>query len=685
MLAKLAFRNVRRSGRDFAVYFVTLVLGVCVFYAFNSLSSQSVLFDLQMAASDKAWYLVDRMMGLFSVAVALVLGFLVVYANSYLMKRRKKEFGTYLLLGMRPGQVSAIVLMETLIVGLFALVVGLFLGFLLSQGMAFFSSSLLGLVMKEYHFVFSLSALLFTVLAFALMFALVAVLNVIQVRRCKLVSLFSARQQREVPKQRNVVVSVLGFVTSLVVLGLAYFALNENGLIEIDREFVVATVLMIVGTGLFFWSVAGMVTGVLQRFSGIYWRGLTAFTFRQLSTRFNGACATLSVVCVLLFLALTTFSTGVGLASMFTEGVKEGTQFDDTITLYPSDYSVKGIPDELKDPIGTLAADSKNWQAVVGSAAALHVFSTDIELESVVNKLPEGVTSAQVLEGMRGYCFQAVGESEFNELRRLCGREPISVGSTGYAVTNTVVGMQSIADAMVSSDAELSLGGVKLRPVAEPVSQGLSVSAVGQDSCVLVVPDSVAAKLAKEGFSQGVKVNIKFADPDVSSDLVQKMNDEIAYGSQESYGAYCLTAAEISEQAVTIRFLVTYLAIYIGFVLLMATAAILSIQQLSSASDSQMRYRTLAQLGCGKRRLFGSLRTQTLVYFLAPLGLACCHWACAFKVLQSNLFTFMGAINLSPVLLAGALVLVVYGIYLLVSYYGSRSIIVQATGKRLLR
>ena len=128
MLLKLAVRNMRRSLRDYAIYFVTLLIAVTVFYAFNSVGDQQVMHDIAASNNANVIEFTGYMMNIFSVIVALVLGFLVIYANQLLITRRKREFGIYLVLGMRPGQVSRILLYETVFIGLGSLVLGLGLG-----------------------------------------------------------------------------------------------------------------------------------------------------------------------------------------------------------------------------------------------------------------------------------------------------------------------------------------------------------------------------------------------------------------------------------------------------------------------------------------------------------------------------------------------------------------------------
>ena len=162
MSMKLALRNVRRSMRDYAVYFVTLTLGVAVFYAFNAIEDSRVLFEAQegaanvfLASGASIFDILAQVMTYFSVVVAVVLGFLVLYANRFVVRARKKEFGTYLLLGMSPRQASSVVLMETLIVGVIALLEGLGLGFLISQAIAFATAGLIGVAISDYHLLFS--------------------------------------------------------------------------------------------------------------------------------------------------------------------------------------------------------------------------------------------------------------------------------------------------------------------------------------------------------------------------------------------------------------------------------------------------------------------------------------------------------------------------------------------------
>ncbi|MFR4802520.1 MAG: FtsX-like permease family protein [Eggerthellaceae bacterium] len=180
---------------------------------------------------------------MFSVLIACV-GF-VLYANGFLIRRRKQEFGTYLMLGMNPRSVSAIVLMETAAVGLVSLVVGLALGFALSQGLSFVTAGLFNIQMTQYRFVFSLDAFMLTLMCFVLIFVVTGLFNTLSIRRYKLIDLLSARSKNARFRVRNPWISLVAFVAAVAVIAWSYVTLVDNGLMQFDEGFWRATALMV--------------------------------------------------------------------------------------------------------------------------------------------------------------------------------------------------------------------------------------------------------------------------------------------------------------------------------------------------------------------------------------------------------------------------------------------------------
>lgn len=742
MLMKLALRNVRRSVRDYAVYFVTLTLGVAVFYAFNAIGDSRVLFEAQegaenmfLASGASVFDILAQVMTYFSIVVAVVLGFLVLYANRFVVRARKKEFGTYLLLGMSPRQVSSVVLTETLIVGVLALAVGLGLGFLISQAIAFATAGLIGVAISDYHLLFSIHSAQLTLGCFALIFVVVALFNAVQISRCKLATLLSANSRNERMPVRNPLICLIVFVLSCLILAKAYAELNIDGLVYFGEHFRIATLLMLVGTLGLFWSASGFFILLIQRLRGVYFKGLAMFTMRQIATKVNTAFVSLWAVSVLLFFSIVVFSTGFSLASVLSDQLEENTQFDVSIraSLMALDtFDMEAVPagqyggeDEKAAAIEETKAQRNEicrlWQENGGSTAAY--------LKSLIPDWDERVTnSAQVdtwlandltnkqLADACGFTLDQIGSdessnmadegvqyvslSQFNAARQLAGEKPTELAADEYLVDNTVDKSAKYAQALGQKGRTITVDGHELTASGQVVSQSLQVSSMSCLLAVLVVPDELAAdRFAAGDLPYLSELNVNLA----SDSQEQAMKDMMAeYGkaaplSEElaekgwTYdpGAWPVSYYDTSESVVAdsmgLTLLLVYLALYIGFIFLMTTAAVLSVQQLSEVADSIPRYRLLAQLGCDRGMVLRSLRTQVGIYFGAPLLVAGCHSACAISVLYENLLSIWGASAVASTLAVGvALVIAVYAIYLVSTYLVARSAVASGAGKGLL-
>ena len=727
MLMKLALRNVRRSVRDYAVYFVTLTLGVAVFYAFNAIGDSRVLFEAQEGAANvllssgvSIFDILAQVMTYFSVVVAVVLGFLVLYANRFVVRARKKEFGTYLLLGMSPRQVSSVVLMETLTVGVIALVVGLGLGFLISQAIAFATAGLIGVAISDYHLLFSAHSAQLTLGCFALIFAVVALFNAVQISRCKLATLLSANSRNERMPVRNPIVCLIVFVLSCLILAKAYAELNLDGLVYFGEHFRTATALMLVSTLGLFWSASGFFILLIQRLRGAYFKGLAMFTMRQIAAKVNTAFVSLWTVSILLFFSIVVFSTGFSLATVLSDQLEENTQFDASIraSLMSLDTSdMEAVPSEQyggedekaaaieeaeaqrneihrlwQENGGSTAAYLKSlipdWdECVAGSAQVDTWLANDLTNKQLADAC--GFTLAQIgsddNSSMADEGVQYVSLSQFNAARQLAGEKPIELAADEYLVDNTIDKSTDYAKALGQKGRTITVDGHELTASGQVVSQSLQVSSMSCLIAVLVVPDELAA----ERFAAGDLPYLSELNVNLASDSQeQAMKDLMAEWTYDS-GAWPVSYYDTSESVVAdsmgIKLLLVYLALYIGFIFLMTTAAVLSVQQLSEVADSIPRYRLLAQLGCDRDMVLRSLRTQIVIYFVAPLLVAGCHSACTISLLYKNLLSLWGASAVTNTLAIGiALVVAVYAVYLASTYLVARSAVASGAGKKLL-
>lgn len=703
MLAKLAFGNLRKSIRDYAVYFVTLVLGVAVFYAFNTISDQADF--LKPEYGDLIGMLGDILMGL-TVFLALVLGFLMVYANNYLVRRRKQELGLYQVLGMRRSQVSGILTLETLMASLVSLGVGLLVGVLLSQVLVFVTAALFHEQVTAFQFRFSFEALGLTLLCFGIMFVVMLLLNLRTLGKVKLVDLMGAEHANESMKVRSLPLSVALFVVACVCIGVGYVRFLRDGLPITDvtgtetTQFVITTVLVFVGTLLFFYAVAGFLLVACQRFRRLYWSGLNMFTLRQLSARINTTSLSMGVIALILFLAITSVTGGMSICNAMSGNIEQHTPVDASVNIvFYGDHPASSLEGDDGTAAATATQDFAALMAgagydlgTVGDTCQLTVYSAANQLDdpgSLTLSAIHAATGAPLPAGMENSNSDTTGldlmaQSNYNAWRAFLGLEPVELGQNGYLLTcdmgNQIV---DFYNGMLAAGYPVSIGGRELLP-AQPAaitdrSATLSISSVGSNAGTLVVPDEVAQACTPYAAFVNVLYTVGADEADAFvNDLHANFDSSgvfVENGKHVAFVSTCFTETENWSQMNGMTGIVSYMAIYIGFVLVISCAAILAIQQLSSTSDSQGRYRLLSELGCPQRLIYRSLLVQALVYFIFPLVVAIVHSLVALQVVV-KLVSLFGGIDIAQTsLLAVVLFVVVYGGYLFVTYRVARGVV----------
>jgi len=221
MYFKMAVSNVKRSFKDYTVYFLTLTFAICIFYSFNSINSQTMIADMNSTQRDYI-DLMNQFMSILSVGVSVILGSLIIYSTNFLIKRRKKEFGIYMTLGMRKKSMSIILFFETLFIGLVSLGVGLILGLIFAQVLSVFTAKLFDVEMTKYVFSISIEAIVKTVAYFGVMYAIVMIFNIIIISKYKLIDLLYANKKIEKIKIRNPYISSIFLLISVIIIGIAY-------------------------------------------------------------------------------------------------------------------------------------------------------------------------------------------------------------------------------------------------------------------------------------------------------------------------------------------------------------------------------------------------------------------------------------------------------------------------------
>ena len=733
MLCKLAWGNVRRAGRDYLVYLLTLTLGVTVFYAFNTVSMQVDIAGIEETGLSEV---MGTMLGYLTYFLAGVMAFLMVYANNFIMKRRKKEFGLYQVLGMGRGRVATIMALETVIVSVGAFVAGIVLGVGLSQLMVFFTASLFKTQIANFHFFFSVHAFNLTLACMLVMFVLTLLLNLLAVRRTKLIELMGAERRNESIKTRNPWIAIVIFAVGVVLVGVAYYRLLRDGfpltatdskLQEAMNQFGITTAMVTVGTFALFWGLSGMLIKLLQSLRGVYWRGLNMFTVRQLAAKVNTVCFSMGVIAMILFLAITSVTCGMSIANVMNENLERYTPADmsqtysyytpDTLDYYkgykgyvnPSEADRMVLADTTVDLYpawhgrGKSADnnDETGKKVSIADVAGEHV-QIDSYLSYPLGGSDPSVTPSEMCKTMGEKLPRAFGgsnadtmglfvtpASQYNKLRQMMGEEPVSIGLDQYLLTCDMGGdLGDLYTKYMAGGHTLTLGGHELKPATDKSDKdtaAIANSAMGSNPGTVVVADELLSQLNLQPYSSSLLVNYKQGMDTTEADESIKYTvlDNLLVDGKEpgSWGIF-ITRSEMYTQAAQNNGMISYLAIYIGFVLVVACAAILSIQQLSNVADGSRSYRVLAQIGCDDRQIRHSVMAQQAVFFLFPLAVGLAHSFVALKVIIELVSTFGNMSIGGTVGLTCAIFLAAYGGYFLVTYLMSTGMVRAAIATR---
>ena len=313
MLFKLSLKNISKSIKDYAIYFFTLILGVAIFYVFNAIDDQSVMMKVSSTTAEIIKLMTNILSGV-SVFVSIILAFLIVYASRFLIKRRNKEFGVYLTLGMSKKKISLILFIETLIIGIVSLVVGLGIGFLLSQLMSILVANMFEADLTRFQFVFSPNACIKTLIYFSIMYFVVMIFNTINISKCKLIDLMHSNKKSEKIKLKNPLFCTIVFIISCIALGFAYYQVTGG----IEKMTNANSIFVPIGVGAIstffvFWSLSGLLLKIFISMKNIYYKGLNSFTLRQFSSKINTMTFSVTIICLMLFITICVLSSALSM------------------------------------------------------------------------------------------------------------------------------------------------------------------------------------------------------------------------------------------------------------------------------------------------------------------------------------------------------------------------------------
>ncbi len=687
MLCKISFKNIRRSIRDYAIYFFTLALGVAIFYTFNAIGTQAAALILSESQLEIVSLLNSLLSGV-SVFVAIVLALLIIYAGRFLMKRRNREFALYMLLGLGKGQISGILLTETIIIGIGSLAVGLLIGVGVSQFMSAFVASMFEADMSALTFTVSSEAIVKTVVFFAIIYLVVMIFNSTAVTRMKLIDLIRSGKRSETVKIRSPLISTIIFLVAAAVLGYAYYLVAFDYYELTRNKLILAIVLGGVSTFLIFFSVSNFLLKIFTCFKKSRYRGLNTFTFRQLNSKINTMIVSITVISLMLFISLCAFSYAFTIKGILEKNndllCPADAQIDVYLyTLEDNEYKPCYVDNEklyaeaglnisegFKDAVhfATYEDPDFNITTFFGS-----------NLDEVKKNFPYlDYTAPEVI----------VKLSDYNRLMTLYDKEQLSLDKDEFIPVCNFLSSKELRNLQLESNNRINVFGRELTSEYPTCVDGfIELSTSMSCTGIFVVDDDVVDEAFKYhdyyigNFDARTKSKYKEIETLVRENFEtakQNYNELLnkEYEAKPVVYITLLTKSELYSDSMGISAILTFLGLYIGLVFLLESGAVLSLKSLSECVDSLPRYDMLRKLGADERSITGSLFVQTGIYFLLPLLMAIIHSIFGLKF-GANIFgSLTGDMSIVGTLFSTTLVLLlIYGAYFLITFLNSKYII----------
>lgn len=652
MYFKLAFKNIKKSYKNYVIYFLTLIFGICIFYTFNSIESQSVMMELN-EQKQSAFMMVEQLIGYFSVFIAFVLGFLIVYANNYLIKRRKKEFGIYMTLGMENGSLSKMIFLETLFIGAISLGIGVVLGIMLSQALSVLTAYMFQVDLTKFQFVFSPLGFKRTVLCFSIIYLVVLIFNFISVRKIKLIDLLTASKRNEKPTIKNLWVSVILFLVSVGILGIAYYKVIHDGIAFASFNALGLPILLgCIGTFIFFYSLTGFFLKVIQGNKKFYLRDLNMFVMKQISSKINTTFVSLSFICLMLFLAICTFSGGLGINRAINADLKDLTKFD--VTFWSnSGENIENLLKEKNIDISNIAKEDSN----------MVMYDSGVKYSNFLSK--EGMTA------MKNYFPVAndndilvIGENGYNNTLKLLGKESVNLKENQYLAVGNIDEMKKWVNKSSENGKKINISGKTLEPANKKYENiNLYNFTMKGDILIFVVKDSLLEGLKPVSS----RFNMMLKDNSNTKEELENVRDQLVESQ-----VYSITKKEIYDNAAGLGATMAYLGIYLGLIFIITSAVVLAIQQLTESTDNVERYRLLKEIGVDQKMINKAIFTQVGVYFMLPLSLAIVHSIVGLKISSSIVGVFGNASIMPNIIITAIIFVIIYGGYFLATYLGAK-------------
>lgn len=668
-LFKLSLKNIGKSIKDYAIYFFTLILGVAIFYVFNAIDDQTLMMNIS-ASTKEIIKLMTNMLSGVSVFVSFILAFLIIYASRFLIKRRNKEFGIYLTLGMSKRKISLILFFETLIIGFISLIVGLMVGFLLSQLMSILVANMFEADLTRFEFVFSESAATKCLIYFGIMYLVVMIFNTINISKCKLIDLLHADKKSETVKIKNPWVCILIFVISSITLGYLYYLVcaDTEGFLDNLSLILYVFALGVLATFFIFWSLSGLVLKLALKSKNFYYKGLNSFTFRQISSKVNTMVFSVTIICLMLFITICILSSSLSIKNSLNKNLKYYAPRDVELTqsMLSGEDDMTTPNKNIKEVFNSLGVDlDKSLKNVVSYSL---YYDDDVTLKTSLGSYYKEAKEKYSYLWFDDHII-LMKNSDYNNIADSFNLKKFDLNDDEYAVVGNYKSMLAIKNEALKRNALITLDGNNYYPKYKKAINGFyQMGSQKSEIGFIVLPDEALknAKVLKEAIVGD------FTDAATDKKINKIASNEKIYSD---YGIAFNTKKDIGDAAVGLGAILTFLGLYLGIIFLISCAAILALKELSESSDNADKFRVLRQIGTDEKMLNRTLFRQIGIFFMFPLVLAVIHSIFGIVFCNNIIKTLGVSFNLKAVIVTSLIIIFIYGGYFLITYYSSRNII----------
>ena len=500
MLFKLSIKNITKSIKDYAIYFFTLVLGVAIFYVFNAIDSQTVMLNVSSSTSEII-RLMTTILGGVSVFVSFILGFLIIYASRFLIKRRNKEFGIYLTLGMSKRKISLILFFETLIIGVISLGVGLALGIVLSQLMSILVANMFEADLTKFQFTFSSSAALKTLLYFSIMYLIVMIFNTIIVNKCKLIDLLHGNKKSEKVKLKNPIICTIVFIIAVIALSYAYYLVTDgfgtSPLMNTISGILIPIALGCVSTFLIFWSLSGLILKIVMHLKKYYYKGLNSFTVRQISSKINTTVFSMTIICLMLFFTICIFSSALSIKNSLSGNLKDLAPVDIQFSKLQESLSKEekeNFSKEIIEDYNTTVKDTLQRLDVykyLKDVVDINIY----RVEEITLKDSFGDQIEQIGKDYPTLAYNVredlVKLSDYNRLAKLYNQKELTLKDNEYVIIANYKMMADIRNIALKNNTKLTINSKNYYPKYQKCQDGIiELSGSATNTGVIILPDN---------------------------------------------------------------------------------------------------------------------------------------------------------------------------------------------------